>query len=121
MATFKTILQDLINGAGKVNREQFLTDYHYKFFIEALNEIKEIENKIGYDYEFNCLTSEQMEYLVEGAREDGREEAESEYSYLEHYEDQVSDIQRIIDEVDLYTDDIEELRDALMEISNRLC
>ena len=26
MATFKTILQDLINGAGKVNREQFLRD-----------------------------------------------------------------------------------------------
>ena len=61
-----------------------------------------------------------MEYLIEGAREDGREEAESEYSYLEQYEDQVSDIQHIIDEVDLYTDDIEELRDALIEISNKL-
>ena len=77
MTTFITILQDLINGAGKVNREQFSTDYHYKFFIEALNEIKKIENKIGYDYEFNCLTSEQMEYLIEGARKDGREEASS--------------------------------------------
>ena len=43
MTTFKTILQDLINGAGKVNREQFSTDYHYKFFIEALNEIKKID------------------------------------------------------------------------------
>lgn len=108
--------KDLING----NREQFSTDYHYKFFIEALNEIKKIENKIGYDYEFNCLTSEQMEYLIEDAREDGREEAESEYSDLEQYEDQVSDIQHIIDEVDLYTDDIDELRDALIEISNKL-
>ena len=88
MTTFKTILQDLINGAEKVNREQFLTDYHYKFFNEALNEIKKIENNIGYDYEFNYLIPEQ----------------------LEQYEDQVSDIQHIIDE----------LRDALIEISNKL-